>query len=67
MFNDMAISLNKSYLSTFEKSNSRIDYIFVNKNTELKGYTVEKNLPVRPLSCNRLYLNFNIKKLIIIR
>ncbi|CCK98553.1 endonuclease/exonuclease/phosphatase [Clostridioides difficile] len=42
MFNDMAISLNKSYLSTFEKSNSRIDYIFVNKNTELKGYTVEK-------------------------
>lgn len=42
MFNDMAISLNKSYLPTFEKSNSRIDYIFVNKNTELKGYTVEK-------------------------
>ncbi|MGO0916440.1 hypothetical protein ACTPEM_25545, partial [Clostridioides difficile] len=31
-----------SYLPTFEKSNSRIDYIFVNKNTELKEYTVEK-------------------------
>ncbi|MCC0685389.1 endonuclease/exonuclease/phosphatase family protein [Clostridioides sp. ZZV15-6383] len=42
MFHDMAISLNKSYLPTFEKSNSRIDYIFVNKNTELKKYTVEK-------------------------
>nr|UWI48698.1 endonuclease/exonuclease/phosphatase family protein [Clostridioides difficile] len=42
MFNDMAVCLNKSHLATFEKSNSRIDYIFVDKKTELKGYTVEK-------------------------
>ncbi|MDB0439675.1 endonuclease/exonuclease/phosphatase family protein [Clostridioides difficile] len=42
MFNDMAVCLNKSHLATFEKSNSRIDYIFVDKKTELKGYIVEK-------------------------
>ncbi|CZR97528.1 MULTISPECIES: endonuclease/exonuclease/phosphatase family protein [Clostridioides] len=42
MFNDIAISLAKSHLSTFEKSKSRIDYIFVNKNVELNGYEVEK-------------------------
>lgn len=42
MFNDTAVCLNKSHLATFEKSNSRIDYIFVDKKTELKGYVVEK-------------------------
>ncbi|MCC0650437.1 endonuclease/exonuclease/phosphatase family protein [Clostridioides sp. ZZV15-6598] len=42
MFNDMAVCLNKSHLATFEKSNSRIDYIFVDKKTELRGYIVEK-------------------------
>lgn len=42
MFNDMVILLNKFYLLIFEKLNFRIDYIFVNKNIELKGYIVEK-------------------------
>lgn len=42
MFNDMAVCLNKSHLATFEKSNSRIDYIFVDKKNELKGYIVDK-------------------------
>lgn len=41
MFNDMAVCLNKSHLATFEKSNSRIDYIFADRKTELKGYIVE--------------------------
>ncbi|MGL6107186.1 endonuclease/exonuclease/phosphatase family protein [Romboutsia sp.] len=41
-FNDAAVVTNNCNICTFEKSNSRIDYIFIDKTINIKKYSVNK-------------------------
>lgn len=41
-FYDSAVITNNYDICTFEKSNSRIDYVYIDKNLKLKKYNVEK-------------------------